>query len=101
MLKKIFLTILRSALGFILVACLFMYAMQQGNVAADTNLDQLHAWFYFGSARCWVGSVVLTLLPFFIRMPAPLQRTLEWAPLWLPLLYGTAAFLYLGSGLIQ
>jgi hypothetical protein len=98
MLKQIILTVFRCGLGFLLVSALFMVAMQPDALSQDTNKDMLNGWFYFGTMKVWVAGTALALLTFFITLPERGTTALRWSPVWLPLLYGSAALIYLGSG---
>ena len=98
MLKQIIFTVLRCGMGFLLVSVLFMVAMQLDDLSQDTNQDLLSVWFYFGTMKAWIASTVLAVLTFFITLPERGMTALRWSPIWLPLLYGSATLIYLGSG---
>lgn len=97
MVKSLIFFMLRGALGFLLITPIFIFLSQQSYVPAETYQDlnnPIFIWLFGGTMKVWVFGIVLSLIPFFISLPKNLRNMLNFAPVYLPLLYAIGTYLW-------
>lgn len=95
--KQLLFFVLRAAIGFVLIAPIFIYMSAQTYVPAEAFEDPLHPvyiWFFNGILVVWLAGTLLSLIPFLWQIEGKLRSLLNSAPIFMPLLYAGAAYLW-------
>jgi hypothetical protein len=95
--KQLLFFTLRSAIGFVLIAPIFIYMTAQTYVPAEAYQDPQHPvyiWFFNGVLLAWLAGTIASVLPFAGYTSGKLRRVLKLAPIFLPLIYAAAAYLW-------
>lgn len=95
--KQLFFFALRAAIGFVLIAPIFIYMSAQSYVPAAAFEDPKHPvyiWFYNGIIVAWLIGTILSVIPFLGYAHGKLRHVLHMAPIFMPLMYAIGAYLW-------
>ncbi len=106
MLKRFFIAAFNSALGFILIAPVFLAAINSGHMPQDALENPgstTYVWFFSAILWVWLVSSVISLAFAFVKNGKQdgsgnsriLRVALILSPVFLPLLYAGGAYLWL------
>ena len=95
--KQLFFFALRAAIGFVLIAPIFIYVSAQSYVPAEafeTPNHPVYVWFFNGIIIAWLVGTILSLIPFLGYVQGKWRHVLHVAPIFMPVLYAIAAYLW-------
>lgn len=95
--KSLLFLCLRSITGYILVSLIFLGVASSGSLPEEAYKvpgSPVYYGFFVGTLIAWIAGALLAIGAFANLAPRKLAGWMAWAPLYLPLLYAAASYVW-------